>query len=264
VVAVYDGDTLKIQFPGGSERRVRLIGIDTPELSDEKEETRLEARLARRFAFHYLYRKKVELTYEQELEDKYGRLLAYVWIEGALFNEFILKQGFARVFWAFPYSFKERFIRAQQEAREKGRGFWQKKPYPVVPAQDIRAHIGELGRVRFICARVRRRTDFLFLDPEEGDFAVLIPDENLSFFPGWKSWKGRALEAGGFLEEYRNQPQIMVFFPSQLRMRGDENPQPCSIQRQKKEEDSNGLSLCFLPASRESILAKNSKKRRRY
>lgn len=223
VVAVYDGDTIKVRFADGSERRVRLIGIDTPEIDETREEARLEAQLAKRFAFHYLYQKPVELTYERDLEDKYGRLLAYVWTEVGLFNEFILKQGFARVFWAFPYELKERFIRAQQEAREKERGFWQKKPYPIVSSMKIRDHIGELRRVRFVCVRMRRRGNFLFLISESGDFAVLIPQENLSFFPGWKSWEENTIEAGGFLEEYNGQPQIMVFFPLQLKVLENKN-----------------------------------------
>jgi micrococcal nuclease len=222
VIAVYDGDTIKVRFTDGSERRIRLIGIDTPEIDEGQEEARLEAQLAKRFAFHYLYQKQVNLTYERDLEDKYGRLLAYVWTEQGLFNEFILKQGFARVFWAFPHELKERFIRAQQEAREKERGFWRKRPYPLVSGQDIRDHIGELRRVRFVCVRMRRRGNFLFLNPEAGNFSVLIPQENLSFFPGWKSWNESTIEAGGFLEEYKGQPQIMVFFPLQLKVLEDE------------------------------------------
>lgn len=217
VVAVYDGDTVKVRFSGGLERRVRMIGIDTPEMDETQEKARLEAHLARRFVFHYLYQKTVGLTYERELEDKYGRLLAYVWTDQGLFNEFILKQGFARVFWAFPYGLKDRFIRVQQEAREEGRGFWQKMPYPLVPASEIRDHIGQLGRVRFVCIRMKRRGNFLFLYPEPREFSALIPKESLPLFPGWKSWKGRMIEAAGFLEEYKGQPQIMVFFPLQLK-----------------------------------------------
>ncbi len=218
VVAVYDGDTIKVRFSGGLERRVRLIGIDTPEMDEAREKERLEAQLARRFVFHFLYQKTVELTYEQELEDKYGRLLAYVWTEQGLFNEFILKQGFARVFWAFPYEMKERFIQVQQQARENEKGFWQKKPYPLIPASEIREHIGKLGRVKFVCAQTKRRGNFLFLYPESRNFSVLIPQKNLHFFPEWESWQGSAVETAGFLEEYKGQPQIMVFFPSQIKV----------------------------------------------
>jgi micrococcal nuclease len=221
VVIVYDGDTIKVRFDNGYERKVRLIGIDCPEIDDPDREKSLQAQLAKRFVFHYLYRKTVKLTYEPEREDKYGRLLAYVWIGGSLFNEFILREGFAQVFLAFPYEQKERFIQAQKTAQEDRRGFWRKKPYPVTSTQNIRDHIGKLIQVRFTCVRTRHRGRFHFLYPEKKKFAVLIPEENRSGFLDLKTYKGRAIEAFGFLEEYRGQPQIMVFDPLQLKLAED-------------------------------------------
>jgi len=221
VVVVYDGDTIKVRFDNGLERRVRLIGIDCPEIDEPNKERFLQAQLAKRFAFHYLYRKTVKLTYESEREDKYGRLLAYVWTEGRLFNEFILSEGFARVFLAFPYEQKERFIQAHKAAQEQGKGFWREKPYPVIPAQNIRDHIGKLIQVRFTCVQTRRRGRFHFLYPEKKSFAVLIPEENRFGFPDFKTYKNRSIEAFGFLEEYKGQPQIMVFDPLQLKLAGD-------------------------------------------
>ncbi len=218
VVVVYDGDTVKVRFDNGQERIVRLIGIDCPEIEDPNKERSLQARLAKRFAFHYLFRKTVELTYESECEDKYGRLLAYIWSEGRLFNEFILSEGFARVFLAFPYELKERFVQAQKAAQQQGRGFWREMPYPLLGTQDIEDNIGRLVRIRFACVRTRIRGRFHFLYPEKMDFAVLIPEEDRSGFADLETYKGSNIEAFGFLEEYRGQPQIIVFFPSQLKL----------------------------------------------
>lgn len=229
VVAVYDGDTIKVRFADGSERRIRLIGVDTPEIDETQEKARLEAQLAKRFTFHHLYQKAVKLTYERVLEDKYGRVLAYVWKDEGLFNEFILKQGFARVFWAFDYELKDRFFRAQQDAREKEKGFWRTDPFPLISGGNFLDHIGELRKVKFVCDRLRLRGNFLFLSPESGDFSVLIPKENLRFFPGWKSWEGGTIECGGFLEEYKGQPQIMVFFPPQLKVLEDREDEAITL-----------------------------------
>jgi len=216
VVIVYDGDTVKVKSENGFERRVRLIGIDTPEIEDTPANTRLEALLAKRFTFHHLFRKRIKLTYEREVEDKYGRLLAYVWTEEGLFNEFILKQGFARVFLKFPYGMKEKFMESQKEAQKQGRGFWHKDPYPVFTTQQVRNHIGELCRVRFTCARIQKSGNLLFLLAKSGDFAALIPKEYLSLFGDIQSMKGKTIQVFGFLEKYRGQSQIMLFFPSQL------------------------------------------------
>ncbi|HDZ26029.1 MAG TPA: hypothetical protein ENH65_05905, partial [Candidatus Aminicenantes bacterium] len=56
VTAVYDGDTIKVRFKNEKERKIRLIGIDTPEIGDSREEAKFRAHIARRFAFFYLYR----------------------------------------------------------------------------------------------------------------------------------------------------------------------------------------------------------------
>jgi len=218
VVVVYDGDTVKVEFDSGSERRIRLIGIDSPEISNSPQKLQLEALLAKRFTFHHLFRKRVELTYDRELEDKYGRLLAYVRTEGRFFNEFILKEGFARVFLKFPFAMKDKFIQAEQEAREQGRGFWQEKPYRLVSYQEAGNHTGKLMRVGFVCARMRKSGNFLYISPRTEDFAGLIPKEYLSFFGDIQRIDGKAIEVFGFLEEYKGQPQIMLFFPSQLEL----------------------------------------------
>ncbi len=216
VVVVYDGDTVKVRFDSGAERRVRLIGIDTPEIGETPKETPLEALLAKRFTFHHLFRQRVELTYERELEDRYGRLLAYVWKDSGLFNQFILEQGFARVYLKFPYAVKRKFIQAQKEAQEEGRGFWYDKPYPSVAMPQVQEHIGELVQVSFFCARVRESGRLLFLQTKTGDFAAVIQDEYLPLFQDPRGMEGKTIQVSGFLEEYRGQPQIMLFFPSQI------------------------------------------------
>lgn len=216
VVVVYDGDTIKVKFDGGEERRVRLIGIDTPEIGETPLVTPIEALLAKRFTFHYLFRQLVELSYDREIEDKYGRLLAYVWKENGLFNEFILEQGFARVYLKFPYALKDKFIQAQNEAQEKERGFWHDKHYPVINAQQVRNHIGRLTRVSFVCARIGKSGSLLFLQTKTENFAAVIQEKYLTFFGDIQRMKGKTIEVFGFLEEYKGQPQVMVFFPSQL------------------------------------------------
>jgi micrococcal nuclease len=216
VVVVYDGDTVKVKFDSGIERRVRLIGIDTPEIGEDPLEAPLEALLAKRFTFFHLFRQRVKLTYEQEREDRFGRLLAYVWKENALFNQFILEQGFARVFLKFSYSLKDKFIDAQKEAQEEGRGFWCEKPYPIIAAQRAKGHIGNLITLSFSCARIGESGNLLFLQTKGGDFAAVIRKEYLSLFGDVLKLKGKILEVFGFLEEYKGQPQIMLFFPSQI------------------------------------------------
>lgn len=216
VVVVYDGDTIKVRSAQGVERRVRLIGIDTPEIGSDSTDEELEALLAKRFAFHHLYRRNVKLSYDKEREDKYGRLLAYVWTDSVLFNELILREGFARAYLKFPFKMEEKFVQAQKRAQERGRGFWYEGAYPVIAIPQVGQHIGKLSRVRFVCSRMRKSGSMLFLLAEDSRFAAIIQEERRYLFGDIRGLEGRTIQVFGFLEDYRGQPQIMLFFPSQI------------------------------------------------
>jgi micrococcal nuclease len=220
VTAVYDGDTIKVRFSSGQERRVRLIGIDSPETDDPREEKRFYAFMAKRFAFFYLYQRPVKLSYEEgDIEDKYGRLLAYIWTEKqGLFNKFILSEGFAYVYLNFPFRYRREFIATEEEARKLEKGFWQRGRYSSIPASEARSHIGSLISVQFICSRVEAKGKFVFLHSSQEDFSALIPQENISLFPEIKCLEGQELSVTGFLEEYKDKPEIVVFFPSQIKV----------------------------------------------
>jgi micrococcal nuclease len=55
VTAVYDGDTIKVRFDKGNIEVVRLIGINSPELTDSREKVRFMALMAKRFSYYILY-----------------------------------------------------------------------------------------------------------------------------------------------------------------------------------------------------------------
>ena len=219
VLTVYDGDTIKVRFPDGSDGRVRLIGVDAAELDDPREEVNLSAQLAKRFSFFHLYQKRITLSYDQTLVDRHGRVLAYVWLDGrVLYNEFIIREGFAFAFFAFPFreDYEERFREAQKEAREQGRGLWMKGEPEVIPSPLAGSHLGKLISVRFLCSKARKSRSFLYLDSADGSFEALIPRDYQANFSLPEALAGRLLIATGFLEEFRGRPQIQLFFPRQL------------------------------------------------
>jgi len=219
VVVVYDGDTIKVRFEDGSEKKIRLIGVDSPEFDDQRDNVRFFASVAKRFSFDRLYRKKVRLSFDWEREDKYGRLLAYVWLDGdVLFNEVILKEGFASTFLKFPFrdDFRQRFIKAEREARKQERGLWQKEPLPTVPSAEAAQNIGKYISVNFKCTEVRSRGRFVFLHSPD-DFSALIPRNSLSLFSDAQSYEGQWITVKGYLEAYKGKPQIVVYFPLQFK-----------------------------------------------
>lgn len=122
VARVIDGDT--IQLVDG--RRVRLIGVDTPETVHPEKGVEPHGKEASNYTKSMLEGKEVYLEYDVQLTDKYGRTLAYVWLEdGTFFNELLLLEGYAQVA-TFPPNVKyvERFLEAQKKAREAGAGLW--------------------------------------------------------------------------------------------------------------------------------------------
>lgn len=217
VKVVYDGDTLQVRFDDGQEWRVRLIGIDAPEIGDVREDMKFKAEMSKRFTFHHLYRKKIRLSYESELYDSYGRILAYIWTdEKDLFNKFIISEGFASAYGNSRYSYREEFREVEKEARSQKKGYWNHGSYEHIQLEEVREHIRQIVTVEFTCVSVRLKGKFYYLNSTEGEFQALIPKENLSLFPLPQFYRGKVLYVTGFLEEYKGKPQIIAFFPSQV------------------------------------------------
>ena len=108
-----DGDTLIL----ASGERVRLIGIDSP----EKEQPCFGESMGALKTM--VSGKAVELEFDEERADKYGRTLAYLFVEGNFVNLEMVKEGFAV---AFPFEpntrYAEGFAEAEQQAREQQKG----------------------------------------------------------------------------------------------------------------------------------------------
>ena len=135
VTWVYDGDTIEVESVG----RVRLLGIDTPELRDSERDRfyqhqfristatlRHVARQASDFAIRHSHHQTVTLKFDQERTDPYGRTLAYVYLpDGRLLNQMLLEEGLAAVYRRAEFKYKGRFMAIETEARANRRGLWR-------------------------------------------------------------------------------------------------------------------------------------------
>jgi micrococcal nuclease len=123
--SVTDGDTVEISPTIRGTEEVRLIGVDTPETVDPSEEVEPYGPEASAFAKRELTGRKVGLEFDVEKVDQYGRLLAYVYLGGSMFNEELVEKGYAQ---AYPYppntTHEGKFAAAQSRARASGIGIW--------------------------------------------------------------------------------------------------------------------------------------------
>jgi len=129
VTRVIDGDTLEVQIDG-SVTKIRLIGVDTPETVHPNKPVQYFGKEASAFTRRMAEGKQVTLEFDQASaatghRDKYGRLLAYVFLEdGTLLNAEIIRQGYGHAYTRFPFARMEEFRALEREAREAGRGLW--------------------------------------------------------------------------------------------------------------------------------------------
>jgi micrococcal nuclease len=119
-----DGDTLELT----SGEKVRLIGVDTPETKDPRKPVQYFGKEATAFTQRVVEGKRVRLEYDQQRQDKYGRTLAYVYLDDGTFVNAeiikIIKQGYGSAYTRFPFRYLEQFRQFEREARESGRGLW--------------------------------------------------------------------------------------------------------------------------------------------
>ncbi|NLL36856.1 MAG: thermonuclease family protein [Fretibacterium sp.] len=135
VTRVVDGDTVVVNVEG-TERRVRLLGVDTPETVHPKKPVQYYGKEASNFTKTSLLGRQVWLEYDAAPLDKYQRHLAYIWLEKperdeaavrrGMFNARLLLEGYAEVLTIQPNSrYSELFTEFQQEARRARRGLWK-------------------------------------------------------------------------------------------------------------------------------------------
>ncbi|MCU0306566.1 MAG: thermonuclease family protein [Thermoleophilia bacterium] len=121
VERVLDGDTIVV----GGVGTVRYLGIDTPELHHPRKPVERLAGAAMRANARMVGGRWVRLETDREVRDRYGRLLAYVWVGGRMANAEMVRRGLAE---DFPFAPNTRhaplFARLERDARRAGRGLW--------------------------------------------------------------------------------------------------------------------------------------------
>ena len=164
VSRVFDGDTLVLEDGA----RVRLDGIDAPEMEHEGRPAEFLAHKAKMALTDLTRGRKIRLEYDILRYDHYGRLLAYLFLpDGTFINAEMVRLGLAHVYPHPPnLRYQETLLQAQREALEAGRGLWQKaltqdEPYYLANRSTLRFHRPECPLAAEIAAGNRVRLDSL-------------------------------------------------------------------------------------------------------
>ena len=127
VEKVVDGDTIKVKMDGEL-KTIRLIGLDTPEVVDPRKTVECFGQEASNKAKEILNGQKVKLEIDnsQGDQDKYGRLLRYVYLEdNTFFNKWMIENGYGHEYtYEIPYAYQSEFQEAENFARENKLGLW--------------------------------------------------------------------------------------------------------------------------------------------
>jgi micrococcal nuclease len=126
VVKVVDGDTIHVRLDGRVEK-VRYIGVNTPELHHPTKGEEPGGREAAALNRELVAERRVRLELDVQERDRYGRLLAYVWVGDVMVNAELVRRGYAQVMTVPPNVRHQSLLRAlEREARAAARGLWGK------------------------------------------------------------------------------------------------------------------------------------------
>lgn len=122
---VIDGDTIYV-IVNGKERKIRIMGIDTPEKEGGFRTAECFGDDASIFAKEFLKGKRVALLQSKigDTEDKYGRWLRYVFVDGRDFGALLIAQGYAESYKRFPHDRKKYYNELEKKSQKQKNGMW--------------------------------------------------------------------------------------------------------------------------------------------
>ncbi|HUU76664.1 MAG TPA: thermonuclease family protein [Methanoregulaceae archaeon] len=152
VTRVVDGDTVVVEFPGGTEEKIRIVGVDTPETTpsenipgeypgiDDPAYLALWGENAKEFTSLYLEDREIAIEFDEKagIRDQYDRLLAYVILpDGTDFGALLVSEGLARVYTGETFSKKSSYLALETAARIENTGLWNYSSPILPPAAPV-------------------------------------------------------------------------------------------------------------------------------
>ncbi|MBE0673771.1 MAG: thermonuclease family protein [Bacteroidales bacterium] len=133
VTRVVDGDTFWIDDGSSEGLKIRLIGVDAPEPRNSGKKLKgYFGSESSGYLAQLIEGRKVRLEYDVSRYDRYGRTLAYVYLDdGTFVNADLVRKGYATVMTMPPnVRYADEFVRLAEKARKQKKGLWKPDPSP--------------------------------------------------------------------------------------------------------------------------------------
>lgn len=213
---VHDGDTLHLS----DGRKLRFIGINTPELARDDHAAEPYAIEARQYVRQRLpVGSRIGLAYGAEREDRHGRVLAHIVLaDGSSLNQRMLAQGYAQ-FIAVPPNLTQLkcYRHAEQQARQANLGIWRLHFHQVLHSENVSGKERGFHLLRGRIIRVGKSKKHIWLNLD-GPIALRIRRSDLHYFAAGEpsSWRGRYVEARGWIYQRKGQQSMGIKHPAAL------------------------------------------------
>jgi hypothetical protein len=210
-----DGDTVELE----DGRKIRLLGINTPEVEHKDKMTEAGGEDAKAWLINKLQHARVRLEFDVEKTDKYGRTLAYLFSENKEhINLSLVKAGLATIS-IYPPNllYVNELIAAENKAEQDKLGIWQRPEYAAIPVSNL-TEAGHHGWTRLVgkVVSIRNTSKSVYLVFSD-QFEARIESKWLSLFPDVNDYVGKTLEVRGWLSKNRKQFSMLIRHPSAIR-----------------------------------------------
>ena len=216
---VHDGDTLHLK----SGEKVRLIGIDTPELARQQRPAEALALQARDRLRQLVKnsRHRLRLKLDKQHHDRYGRLLAHLYTQdNNSLSAQLLREGLATLL-AIPPNLTNLhcYAREEKHAQQSRQGLWQLPRYQITDSQLLARNARGYRRIRGKVTRIGESRRNLWLNLS-GNVAFRIEKSELQYFNGLKlrALRGKTIIGSGWLYKRNGELRMQIRTPYALKI----------------------------------------------
>lgn len=216
VKEIFDGDTLRLS----DNRRVRLIGINTPELArEEKAAEPLAVEAGKKLQQLVPAGSVIGLRFDQQAKDRYQRILAHVFRKDGLnVAAELLRQGYGFAIVVPPNDWQtDCYFHAERQARQKGLGIWSHSYFGVKNPDQLERDQTGFMRVSGRVTRVGGGSKNIWLDMGKR-FSIRLRRENLQVFANLSpdELTGVHVTVRGWVSYYNNKSRMSLRHPAMI------------------------------------------------